>query len=332
MGSPRRLLAALLGLPLLLAGGELGLRLAFPWGRRAAMADAEVQAHLGQGFRHDPDLSWYWSVLPDPTAGIDEHGFRRSAPITLTPPPGVRRVIALGDSQVFGGGVKGAQAFPNLAEARLGPGWEVLNAGLSGYRSLNIYRLLRKKLLRYEPDWLLVDAMPKDSPREDGPLVERGASGGPLGEALWNSRLYYFSQLALRLARLRPWETLPWPLQLHEVRQRLTDPSQGDLRDSPDMGNHDLIARFAAEHGIGTIFMRYPVQTPEGTVGCMTWEGSMPEGYPLFDACAALQADGRPADALFIDANHLRPEGNEVVAQALSAFLLTLDGAGHGAP
>ncbi|MCK6505166.1 hypothetical protein L6R53_17505 [Myxococcota bacterium] len=329
----RKLLAAIVVGPILtLLLAEGALRLLFPVGRRASMAEDEVQAHMGYGFAYDPDLYWYWKDLPDPTAGIDAHGFRRREPIEQVPPPGVRRVITLGDSQTFGGGVPADQAFPNQAEELLGDGWEVLNAGISGYRSLNIYRLVRKRLMAYQPHYLLIDAMPKDSPREDGPLVERKVAGQGVGEALWNSRVYYFGQLTLRLTGLRPWETLPWPLQLHEVRTRLVDPSQGDLRTSPDMGNHDLIGRYARQQGTEVIFMRYPVQQPDGTVGCMAWEGSLPEGYPVFDACAVLSADGRHSSELFIDNNHLRPEGNRVVATALAAFLVDLDARRSAAP
>lgn len=326
MARKSTVLAAILVGPLLgLLLAEGALRLMFPVGRRATMNAAEVEAHMGYGYAYDPDLYWYWKDLPDPTAGIDAYGFRRSEPIQPVPPPGVRRVITLGDSQTFGGGVPAEQAFPNVTEELLGEGWEVLNAGISGYRSLNIYRLIRKRLMAYQPHYLLIDAMPKDSPREDGPLVERGVSGGRVGEALWNSRVYYFGQLTLRLSGLRPWETLPWPLQLHEVRTRLVDPSQGDLRNSPDMGNHDLIGRFARQQGVEVIFMRYPVQQADGTVGCMAWEGSLPEDFPIFDACGVLSADGRPSSELFIDNNHLRPEGNVVVATALAAFLTALD-------
>lgn len=322
----RRFLKAGLALLIFLVLAELGLQAIFSSKRSASMSQEEMQAHLGQGFRYDPDLYWYWDQLPDETAGVNIHGFRRSESMSKIAPDGIRRVIAVGDSQTFGGGVELGQAFPDYAEDALGEGWEVLNAGLSGYRSLNAYRLLRLKLVHYQPDYLLVDCMPKDSPRENGPLAQASVGSGQFDEWVWNSRLYYFSQLMLRVAGVRPWESLPWPLQLHEIRERLVDPSQGDLRNSPDMGNLDLIGHYAAKKGIQAIFMRYPYAENRGTVGCHAWPGSMPEGFPVFDACAALQADGREAKALFIDKNHLTVEGNRVVGKALAQFLEGLEG------
>lgn len=324
----RRALLLPLALILLALLAEGALRLMFRAARSATMPKAEIQEHLGQGYAYDPDLSWYWSVLPDDGAKVNADGFRRVAPMTRTPSPGILRVITVGDSQTFGGGVAHDQTFSHFAQEALGDRWEILNAGISGYRSLNVYRLLRLRLLAYEPQVLVVDCMPKDSPREDGPLTGKPLAAGRVPEWLWNSRLYYFSQLSLRLVGLRPWETLPWPLQLHEIRERLDDPSKGDLRNSPDMGNHDLIARFGAQHGMVSVFMRYPFNKDGTTVGCHTWDGSMPEGAPLFDACAALEASGLPARELFLDTNHLSVKGNQVVGAALAARLMELHAAG----
>lgn len=325
-GPLRKLLIAVVTVLVLLLGAEGVLRLLFKATRSAKMADAEIEEHLGQGYRYDPDLYWYWATLPDSGAQVNAFGFRRVEPMQAPKPEGVTRVITLGDSQTFGGGVMAEDTYTTYAQASLGPAWEVLNAGISGYRSLNVYRLLRLRLAAFEPDVLVVDCMPKDSPREDGPLVARPLGGGRLDEMLWNSRLYYFSQLLLRIAHLRPWETLPWPLQLHEVREKLIDPKQGDLRQSPDMGNHDLIGRWAEERGISAVFMRYPYNHDGVKVGCHAWEGSDPEGFPIFDACAVLSASGHPADALFFDKNHLRPLGNQIVGQALAEMLRGMGG------
>lgn len=316
-----RRLAVALAVPVgLFATAELGLRVVLPDSRSAAIADAEVQAHLGQGFQYDPDLYWYWKHLPDPTAQVDAHGFRRTTPMAQPKPPGLRRAVVLGDSQAFGGGVGAEETMSFYAEEELGGDWEVLNAGLSGYRSLNVYRLLRKRIGAVDPDVVVIDCMPKDSAREDGPLVEEAVGSSGIGELLWRSRVYYFGQLMVRAAGLAPWETLPWPLQLHTVRQEL-DPMKTDLRDSPYMGNLDLIARWAHDQGITPVFMRYPVTDDGETVKCMAWDGSMPVGEVVFDACGILTADGRPARELFIDHNHLTVEGNRVLGEALAETL-----------
>jgi lysophospholipase L1-like esterase len=248
---------------------------------------------------------------------VNVYGFRRKKIMYQHGSPGITRVIVLGDSQTFGGGVKAEESFPYFAEEKLGKDWEVLNAGISGYRSLNIYRLLRLKMLAYDPDIIVVDVMPKDSPREDGPLVGKAIGEKGLGEWLWSSRVYYVSQLLLRITGLRPWETLPWPLQLHEIRNRFSSP---EALAYSELGNEDLIARWADENGIKVIFMNYAYRNGQ-ILFCHDSPGSKPEGYALLDTCALLKESGYRAEELFQDANHLTILGNKVVGEALAGFL-----------
>jgi hypothetical protein len=241
--------------------------------------------------------------------------------MTEKPVEGRTRVIALGDSQTFGGGVRTHETFAHIAEQALGDTWEILNGGLSGYRSLNIYRLLRLRLHHFQPDILLIDCMPKDSQREHRPLKGTPLGGDRFGEWKWKSRLYYFSQLLLRVAGLRNWESLPWPLQLHNIREEGKQSGEASYRDNPNLGNLDLIGHWAQEQGIQVVFMTYPyMESPERT-GCHTWEGALPEDFPVFDACAALNADEQPAESLFLDKNHFSAEGNRVIGEALAHFL-----------
>ena len=85
-------------------------------------------------------------------------------------PSNVKRVIVFGDSQTYGGGAPYNQTFSYFAEEHLGEEWEILNAGISGYRTLNIFRLIRQKMLDFEPDIFIVNAMLYDSPAENGQL------------------------------------------------------------------------------------------------------------------------------------------------------------------
>jgi hypothetical protein len=288
------------------------------------MPEDQVRTHLSsKAFVHDPDLFWYWAALPSPGNEVNGYGFRRTRPMALTPAPGTIRTVTLGDSQVFGGGVRAQEAFSHVAEERLGPSWEVLNAGVSGYRSLHVYRLLRLKVLPHRPRYVVVDCMSHDSPREDGPLAPRPRRALSFEEALWNSRLYYLGQLGVRIAGWAPWETLPWPLQLPELRGRAR--SSPDPRDHGRLGNGDLIARWARAHGIEPLFMRY-AYVQDGAIHCQDDGRSMPYGYAHFDTCGALRASGHPPMALFLDRNHLSPLGHGVVGEALAAKLREMRG------
>lgn len=302
------------------AGLEGALRATLPVARRATMPDEMIQAHIagGEAFRYDPDLGWYWKHLGVSGAAANAYGFRRAKAMTFAKPRGTVRVVTLGDSQTFGAGLPADQSYAALAEERLGPGWEVLNAGMSGYRSLNVLRLLKLRIEAFQPDAVVVDCMPKDSPRDDGRLSGRPLQADwthDLRDALWTSRTYWATRMLVE--RLDP------------RRPRWLDASPQARAGQADQGNHDLIAAWGRERGIAVFFVDYPVMTPEGRLGCMTLPGELPEGSRIVPACAALQADGRIAPVLFQDANHLTLEGSRVVGDALAVALRDWRGAVH---
>ena len=85
----------------------------------------------------------------------NEHGFR-SASFAETKPAGVFRIVCLGDSSTFGMNVNDADAYPQvlarLLDERAQGRFEVLNLGVPGYSSRQGLELLRRSVLRYQPD------------------------------------------------------------------------------------------------------------------------------------------------------------------------------------
>jgi lysophospholipase L1-like esterase len=85
-------------------------------------------------------------------------------------PPGVRRVLVLGDSFTFAGKVALEQSFPKRLEERLrqathGGKYEVLNLAVPGYNTRQQALLLEERGLAFEPDLVIVafvlnDALP----------------------------------------------------------------------------------------------------------------------------------------------------------------------------
>jgi len=75
-------------------------------------------------------------------------------------PAGVRRVLALGDSFTFGHAVEAAEAWPAVLEgllnARGGPRYEVVNAGVGGYGTGQELLLYEELESRVEPDLVVV--------------------------------------------------------------------------------------------------------------------------------------------------------------------------------
>lgn len=293
------------------AGLEFALRGAYPLVRSAALPDGVIQDHLrATGFRHDPDVYWTWAQVPAPAMQINEFGFRRTQAMSVEKPPGVHRAMTFGDSQTLGAGVGAMESYSAYAEQALDGSWEVLNAGISGYRTLNIYRLLQLRMERFSPDAVVVDCMPFDSPRDDGPLVNHPVPSG-VEALLWKSHAWRL--LRLGVGKVHP-DRARW------LDQKATD--QKAIRANyRGLGNHDLIADWAKERGIRAFFLTYPVKGSEGGVECMTQAGELPPGVDVIDACGALQASDLPGDTLFIDRNHMTPAGNEIVGQAVAAAL-----------
>ena len=303
--------ACILGLVCL----ELYLRHSFEGVHTQSLPQHMIDQHSARGFVYEPDLMWYWATMPNQGGGINAVGFRRNKSMTVQKPSDVVRVITFGDSQTYGGGVKTEETFSHYAEEALGEGWEVLNAGVSGYRSLNIFRLLRKKMLRFEPDIIVIDAMVADSPAETGALREEAELTGILWlrEAMWNSRVNYIFQVGMRRAGIGIWEDLPWPIQLHQVRSAQLG------RERLGSGNHEQIARWAKERGIMVVFMEYATKKQNDSLNCISKASQLP---PLtFETCTVLEKSGYHGSELFIDTNHFKPLGAKIVGEALAKSL-----------
>lgn len=143
------------------------------------------------------------SPRPDgsPTWGlryrINAQGFR-GPDVALEKPPGVRRVLVVGDSFAFGEGVRFEDTLGEQLEHRLGAGVEVVNLGVSGANTLAELSFLRHRGVRFQPDlvlWIYV-------------LNDAGAGGLNLWEdftetyeARWLKSSYLVSHLYARIGR-----------------------------------------------------------------------------------------------------------------------------------
>lgn len=310
----RRLAFALVGTVLGIALLEVGLRLAWPIARTATLPEGVIREHVRSGgLVYDPDLLW---TRPPPhessDRSINAQGFRQRTSTPEAKTPGVKRAIAFGDSQTMGAGVDDPETWPAVAGAAL-PDWEVLNAGISGYKSLQVYRLLRLRMARFSPDAVVVDCWPFDSPRDDGPLVGTPTEGWRAQVGAW-----WFGSRLVRLLKLATERLRPARRGMSEAASRL---GRGDAGE----GNHALIQRWADAQGIAAVFVTYPIYDRRaGRVGCLTAPGELPAGGLVVDACSALQNAKMPAHALFLDRNHLTVEGNRVVGEAVAKVLAEL--------
>jgi len=162
---PRRKLAlATLAFVLTIAVLEGGSRLALlalgepaPSGVRFLLED--VWEHETNPF-HREDRDLLWRLIPGFSAGpvrVNELGVRGPA-VEIPKPPGLFRLLALGDSITFGFGVLEEQTYaarlPALLE--LDRPVEVINAGVTGYSSWQVLRFYETVLQGVEPDLVTV--------------------------------------------------------------------------------------------------------------------------------------------------------------------------------
>jgi lysophospholipase L1-like esterase len=95
-----------------------------------------------------------FGIRPDqPIFQINSFGFK-GPEISRHKKPGVTRIMTIGDSVTFGPYVD-AQSYPRWLERELGPGAEVINAGVQGYNLQSVLRRL-DYFLEFDPDIVTV--------------------------------------------------------------------------------------------------------------------------------------------------------------------------------
>jgi lysophospholipase L1-like esterase len=134
---------------------------------------------------------------------VSAQGFR-SSEVAVPKPAGVHRVLVLGDSVAWGAGVREEATFARRLEVALRKELdcevEIVNAGISGYGSLEQLDLLRNDGLALEPDVVLVYHVENDNLSV---VHARGAIA-----AFVKDQLVYHSHLIG--AVLQAWRTARW--------------------------------------------------------------------------------------------------------------------------
>lgn len=120
-------------------------------------------------------------------------------------PPGTFRVLALGDSHVFGWKVEEEEAFPAVVEELLARRSdmrvEVLNAGVPGYNAMQEVRTFELLVDDLDPDLVLINYVDNDMDLPNF-LAE------PVD--VWRLRTSFLAELVRkRMARLRGWHLFP---------------------------------------------------------------------------------------------------------------------------
>ncbi|MFM7142417.1 MAG: SGNH/GDSL hydrolase family protein [Alphaproteobacteria bacterium] len=178
-------LASLVGLRLLRTRFDLRYRPLSSFFTAEDRAHIEALLRSGEGWYHRLDPLLGWSPLPSgrmagpgrTTATQNAQGVRSLREYAPTPPEGILRVAAFGDSFVHGDEVSDGEEWASLLE-RSRPGLEVMNFGVSGYGPDQAWLRWQRDGVGFAPDVVVIGYMTENLLRTQNvfrPSYERGS-------------------------------------------------------------------------------------------------------------------------------------------------------------
>lgn len=113
--------------------------------------------------------------MPYGRAAFNAQGLREDHPVAATPGPD-HRVVVLGDSLVWGELLAREEAIPAALDRALGPGFEVLNAGVTGYATAQEAAWYRRAVRPLSPDTVVLVFCLNDLLTFSGPFHHHASS------------------------------------------------------------------------------------------------------------------------------------------------------------
>ncbi|HEY9868926.1 MAG TPA: SGNH/GDSL hydrolase family protein [Candidatus Obscuribacterales bacterium] len=147
---------------------------------------------------------------------LNEDGMREPG-LTVSKPPGTYRIALLGDSMVEGFQVPIEDTFGQILQRRLSgharPAVQVLNFGTSGYSTAQQYLQLKKQVLKYHPDLVVVCYNSRDMFENWTPADEVITNVRPMALHLPGGKLVvhsYYVQRWMRSPRAKFLKSIEW--------------------------------------------------------------------------------------------------------------------------
>jgi lysophospholipase L1-like esterase len=329
-GSASRALAGAAFAAALLGAGEIGARLAPPPSAAAPMGDPVEGSVLLNG---DPWLLWSLRPGDHEEVGVPVRINALGLRDRDRGPPSRPRALTLGDSSVYGFGVRDAEVFTALLEAALPA--DFVNAAVPGYSTYQALNLLDMRGWALQPDLLIVGTLWSDNNFDS--FSDRDLLASYAG---WRASGVHQARMLLERSALFRW--LDWTFRVAPQGDRARkvgwqvggdDPRSGGRRVDINAYAENLEAFCARMHarGGGVAFLLLPnredLEPLSGDPAWAPFRGVMRDiatrwAAPVIDGPAAFRAAGRSADALFIDQMHPSPAGHRVLADAVSKVLV----------
>ncbi len=254
----------------------------------------------------------------------------RGPEISKGKPPGIRRVLVVGDSSVYGHGVHQNEVFSHLLNESLGPSVEVINGGIPGYSTFQTLNLLELRGWNLAPDLLIIANLWSDNNFDsfvDKDLISKRSAfesswAAPASTLLQKSALYRWLDWKIRLA--------PRAEEVKKVGWMLGRGSAGghrrvEINDYAE--NLHTMVRLARSQGSDVLFLALANTVDLGveTEGAHAWplyrevmeHIALQVGAPFVSIKPVLEASDTPVSDLFIDEMHPSPKGHAIIARTL---------------
>ena len=304
------------------------------FGPKILPADQSKKVADGESLPNEPNLIGDallgWRVkagqsrqfgVPDVTT-INSDGLR-NATVSLTALK--TRILIVGDSSIYGVRVRDSENISGQLETMLrkkGFDVEVLNGGCPGYSSWQAYRLLKERLLKYKPDWVIVGTLWSDTQGADQPdATQYGNVPMPWR---YQSRLFMMANMYISKKR---WELEEAP-EVHFGTDPVVAPTNRVPIDDYESNLYE-INKLVVENGGQTLFLLLPGMQDvlHGRIG------DFREGYrevmrqaaeelqvPIADMPSHFHRVGRERE-YFMDDVHPTVKGYRIIAEELAGLL-----------
>ncbi|MSQ00294.1 MAG: hypothetical protein EXR71_00190 [Myxococcales bacterium] len=302
--------------------GEVGLRLGGV--QPAYSADA-----VG-GWRMQPKVDGQRITAREGNSFVlstNADGLRTSARKART--PGVRRVVVMGDSTVFGWGVDDGDTFPDALGTALGPGTEVINAGQPGYSTTQMVGLFERSVAAFAPDLLVVFVPMHDDNRvlvSDREHLDGARGFAQVRVILANHSRFYQTLRSRIFPRADEAYLVPGRDRSLEPRVPRVSPVE---RDANFERIRQPLERAGGKLAVGHLpFLADLLGEMRGERFSGPWarDYEAATGTPILDLRGCCTGSGGEALVLPTDPGHLNAEGNERVGRAAAPRVAALLG------
>ena len=251
---------------------------------------------------------------------------------TYEKPPGVYRIVVIGDSFVFGaGGVEPAKRFADILQAST-KNTEVINMGVPAYGTDQEYLYLANEGMRYHPDLVLVCAFYNDFSESFSAI--NPSNGRPKG---------YFSLEDSKLVFHPPHFSLFYRMAQHSYLLGLSQMGLSKISDAFDkamrrkrwlLNSETRLATYkqlfastadlCQQHGASLVLVYLPFQGQyeKWIIQDVMEELAATRGVKTLDLMETMKLANRERTAYFAHDIHFNEYGNHVVGKALTEYLV----------